>query len=53
MTRSMVKNISAWFRSCFWDKIFVKKPEKYKRKVKTPKTYYRAKTRQQMKGYRG
>ena len=47
MTRSMVKNISAWVRSSFWDKIFVRKPESYVRKVKTPKSYYRGKARQQ------
>lgn len=53
MTRSMVKNISAWVRGAFWDKIFVKKQKTSKKKVKTPKAYYRAKTRQQMKAYRG
>lgn len=47
MTRSLIKNVSAWFRSCFWDKIFVKKPEEYKRKIKTPPAYYRGKEKQQ------
>jgi hypothetical protein len=47
MTRSLIKNISAWFRSCFWDKIFTKKPLEYKRSRKTPKEYYKRKERAQ------
>ena len=36
MTRSMVRNVSAWLRSSFWDKVFVKKHQETP-KVKTPK----------------
>jgi hypothetical protein len=47
MTRSMVRNVSAWLRSSFWDKVFVKtRPEIPK--VKTPKSYYRSKAAQQI-----
>ncbi|MEM2175024.1 MAG: hypothetical protein QXI58_05330 [Candidatus Micrarchaeia archaeon] len=49
MTRSIIKNICAWFKSCFWDKIFVKKTREYKRKIKTPETYYKTKERMQKK----
>ena len=46
MTRSMIKNICAWFRSCFWDKIFMKKSQQVQR-IGTPQFYYKAKARQQ------
>jgi hypothetical protein len=49
MTRSMVKNISAWFRSSFWDKIFIKKPQTVKKKGRTPQIYYKSKMKQQLK----
>lgn len=47
MTRSMVRNISAWLRSSFWDKVFVKTRQETP-KVKTPKSYYRSKAAQQI-----
>ncbi|MCS7109222.1 MAG: hypothetical protein NZ903_00280 [Candidatus Micrarchaeota archaeon] len=47
MTRSFIKNICAWFKSAFWDKIFAKKPQKYHQKRETPKQYYKGKEMQQ------
>ncbi|MEM3369480.1 MAG: hypothetical protein QXT72_01065 [Candidatus Micrarchaeia archaeon] len=48
MTRSFIKNMSSWFKSTFWDRVFSKKPESYSKKKKTPKQYYKGKERQQI-----
>ena len=47
MTRSFIKVVYAKFKSAFWEKVFGKQ-QKYSRKVKTPKKYYRKKARQQI-----
>jgi len=47
MTRSSARNMFTRLKTAFWSKVFGKKAESYTRKVKTPRSYYRAKARQQ------
>ena len=47
MTRSSARNMFTRVKTAFWSKVFGKKAESYTRKVKTPRSYYRAKARQQ------
>ena len=50
MTRSSARNMFSRLKTAFWSKVFGKKAESYTRKVKTPRSYYRAKARQQEHG---
>ncbi|VVB73117.1 Uncharacterised protein [uncultured archaeon] len=50
MTRSFIGNMSSWLKSAFSAKVFGKKADQYSHKVKTPRSYYRAKARQQARG---
>ena len=47
MTMSSARNMFSRLKTAFWSKVFGKKAESYTRKVKTPRSYYRAKARQQ------
>jgi len=47
MTRSSARNMFSRLKTAFWSKVFGKKAESYTHKVKTPRSYYRAKARQQ------
>jgi len=47
MVKNFIKNIGARLKSAFSSKVFSKKQESYSKKNKTPKSYYRAKAKQQ------
>jgi len=47
----LLKNMSGWLRSAFWDKVFVSQPKRvYAKKKKEPKTSLRAEERQTIEG---
>lgn len=48
MVRNFIKNISQRLKSAFSSKVFANKPMTSDKKKKTPKSYYKAKARQQM-----
>jgi len=50
MTRSSARNMFTRLKTAFWSKVFGKKAESYTHKVKTPRSYYRAKAKQQEHG---
>jgi hypothetical protein len=53
MTRSSARNMFSRVKTAFWSKLFGKKAESYTHKVKTPRSYYRAKAKQQEHSFLG